>query len=209
MSAESSRSVFTCRQSSECGSASLVWDRRAFSLRFAALVSSVAIARTAFGVAPGRGGEAQAATNEEISHTAEAIHQEVELSASRMRVYEALTKAKQFDQVVRLSAAAKSGVALGNRPTEISPEVGGTFVLFGGHIAGRHIELVPHERIVQAWRTVDWKPGVYSIAKFDFVAQGSGTKLIFDHTGFPTGQGQHLAEGWRENYWEPLRKYLA
>jgi hypothetical protein len=63
--------------------------------------------------------------------------------------------------------------------------------------------------LYKAWRVVDWIPGVYSIVKFELTEQGSGTKIIFDHTGFPEGKAQHLAEGWKANYWEPLQKYLA
>ena len=95
----------------------------------------------------------------EISHSAEAIHQEPEFKASRKRVYEALTDTRQFDKVIEISGAKKVK-ALGTEPTEISTEVGGRFVLFGGHIIGRHIELVPNQRIVQAWRVADWEPGV-------------------------------------------------
>jgi activator of HSP90 ATPase len=87
--------------------------------------------------------------------------------------------------------------------------VGGTFTLFGGHIIGRHLELVPDEWIVQAWRVVAWEPGWYSIAKFELVEQGADTKIVFDHPGFPKGLGQHLAEGWKGHYWDTLRKYLA
>ncbi|HWZ52030.1 MAG TPA: SRPBCC domain-containing protein, partial [Granulicella sp.] len=54
-----------------------------------------------------------------------------------------------------------------------------------------------------------WEPGVYSIAKFELREQGSATRLVFDHTGFPNGKAEHLAEGWKANYWEPLHKYLA
>jgi len=129
--------------------------------------------------------------------------------ASRKRVYEALTDVRQFDKIVQLSGAMQSGMALGRNPTEISRQVGGAFTLFGGHITGRHIELAPDQRIVQAWRVVDWIPGVYSIVKFELTEQGSDTKIIFDHTGFPEGKAQHLAEGWKANYWEPLQKYLA
>jgi hypothetical protein len=49
--------------------------------------------------------KAWAEAREEISHTAESIHQEVVFKASRNRVYKALTDAKQFDHVVRLSDA--------------------------------------------------------------------------------------------------------
>ncbi len=152
---------------------------------------------------------AWARVEEEISAAAESIHQEVVFKASRKRVYEALIDAKQFDKVTQLSGAMQSGMSLGTKPTEISREVGGAFSLFGGHIVGRHVELVPNERIVQAWRVVNWDPGVYSIAKFQLVEQGSGTKIVFDHAGFPKGKGEHLAAGWKANYWAPLEKFLA
>jgi activator of HSP90 ATPase len=143
-----------------------------------------------------------------VSRSAETIHQEPVFEASPKRVYEALMDAKQFEKAIQLSAAVQSGMALGKEPTQISREAGGPFTLFRGHIVGRQIELVPNERIVQAWRVATWNRGVYSIAKFELMAKGSSTKLVFDHVGFPDGQGQHLAEGWKANYWEPLEKYL-
>jgi activator of HSP90 ATPase len=124
------------------------------------------------------------------------------------RVFQALTDAKQFDKVIQLGATIKT-MSLGNKPTEISRDAGGTFILFGGYVTGRHIELLPDERIVQAWRAGSWEPGVYSIAQFELTEQGSGTKLVFNHRGFPIGVGEHLATGWKINYWEPLEKFLA
>ena len=152
--------------------------------------------------------KAWAGADDEISHTAESIHQEPVFKASRKRVYEALTDSKQFDKVIQLSGVMKS-MPPGGKPTEISREVGGAFTLFGGYITGRHVELVPGERIVQAWRTGGWAPGVYSIAKFELVEQGTGTKIVFDHTGFPKGEAEVLASGWKAHYWEPLEKLLA
>jgi activator of HSP90 ATPase len=87
--------------------------------------------------------------------------------------------------------------------------VGGAFTLFGGYITGRHIELVPNQRIVQAWRTGAWPAGVYSIAKFELVEQGAGCKIVFDHTGFPKGEAESLASGWKAHYWEPMAKLLT
>src|SRR5262249_50631944 len=121
---------------------------------------------------------AWAGVEDRISHTAESIHQEPIFPASRKRVYEALTEARQFDRIVQLSGAMQSGMALGKKPTQIGRQVGGAFTLFGGHIVGRHVELVPYERIIQAWRVVDWNPGVYSIVKFELTAQGAGTKIL-------------------------------
>jgi activator of HSP90 ATPase len=152
---------------------------------------------------------AKAGTDDGVSRAAESIHQQPVFRANRQRVYQALTEARQFDKVVQLSGAMQSAMSLGSRPTEISRQLGGTFTLFGGHIVGRHLELIPNERIVQAWRVVDWNPGVYSIAKFELTDHDSGAKIVFDHTGFPEGQGHHLAAGWIAHYWEPLRKYLV
>ena len=185
-------------------------DRNQSSLRVRTTTRRQMMARTAaaFGGLALGAAHARAAVEEGISHSAEAIHQEPVFQASQKRVYEALTEAKQFDQVARLSAAMRA-MASGTKPTEISREVGGPFTLFGGYIVGRHLELVPDERIVQAWRALSWKPGEYSIVRFVLVEQGSGTKIVFDHRGFPEGQAQHLADGWSANYWEPLEKYLS
>ena len=165
----------------------------------------------AFAVGSGflRSGRAFAAVETEISRTAEAIHQEIVFKASRKRVYEALTDTKQFDRVSHMGAAAKAGAPLDKIPTEMSGAVGGTFTIFGGHIIGRQLELLPGERIVQAWRVVDWSPGIYSIARYELVEEGAVTRIKFEHTGFPTGLAEHLAEGWRGNYWEPLEKYFG
>jgi len=152
--------------------------------------------------------EAWAEAEGEISRTAESIHQEAVFEASRKRVYEGLTDTKQFDKVIQLSGVMKS-MPPGGKPTEISREVGGAFTLFGGYITGRHVELVQGERIVQAWRTGSWAQGVYSIVKFELVEQGFGTKIVFDHTGFPKGEAESLAAGWKAHYWEPLKKLLA
>ena len=91
----------------------------------------------------------------------------------------------------------------------IDPVPGGAFSMFGGLIAGRNIELVEDRRIVQAWRPTHWDPGVYSIVHFEFKALGANSTLIFDHTGFPAGDYDHLDSGWHEHYWDPLKKFFA
>jgi activator of HSP90 ATPase len=177
-----------------------LFTRRDFSLRLASLFPALGVAGTVVGSAAAA---ANGVPAEEISHTAESIHQEIVIKASRKRVYEALTDGSQFTKLTDFTDMK------GSAPANISREVGGSFSCFGGHIVGRHVELLPNQRIVQAWRVVVWKDGVYSIAKFDLKEEGADTRVVFDHTGFPTGQGEHLAGGWKEHYWEPLAKYLA
>jgi activator of HSP90 ATPase len=154
------------------------------------------------------GGPAWAATAGEISRAAESIHQEPTFTATRKRVYEALTDTRKFDQVTQASGVMKE-LAQRPEPTQISSHEGGRFVLFGGYIVGRHIELVPNELIVQAWRVGNWNRGVYSLVRFELLDLSPGTRIVFDHTGFPTGNAEHLAAGWHAHYWEPLEKILA
>jgi activator of HSP90 ATPase len=124
-------------------------------------------------------------------------------------VYRALVTSQEFDAVTRLSDATALVTAAGAKPTSISREIGGSFTLFGGYITGRNLELARNELLVQAWRARSWDAGDYSIVRFALVVDGAGTKLVFDHRGFPEGQGGHLAEGWHTHYWDPLGKFLS
>jgi uncharacterized protein YndB with AHSA1/START domain len=179
--------------------------RRTFALAaapagLAALSAGLALSARAMGAPDAADG---------LTFSAEAIHQEIGFNAPRRRVYDALTTSSQFDTVTRLSDAIKLVTAPGAQPTSISRELGGLFTLFGGYITGRNLELVSGERLVQAWRTVRWKAGAYSVVTFDLTEAGGGTKLIFDHRGFPNGEGAHLAGGWHLHYWDPVAKFLA
>jgi activator of HSP90 ATPase len=124
------------------------------------------------------------------------LHEDIDIRSSPQRIYDALLDAKQF--------AAFSGA-----PAEIDPKAGGAFSMFGGQIVGRNIELVPNERIVQAWRPTHWDPGIYSVVEFVLKPQASGTIVALDHKGFPEGEFDHLESGWRAHYWGPLKKFLA
>jgi activator of HSP90 ATPase len=175
------------------------FSRSAFTVALGGLVagvSAVAVPRAAIAQADG-----------EIFHSADAIRQVVDFDASPDRVYRALTT-DEFDHVVQLSAA-RAQMALGTTPTQIRPDPGTAFALFGGYITGRVIELVPTSRIVQAWRSGSWDAGFYSIARYDITPRGSGTRLTFTQGGFPAGEGPTLVKGWHLNYWQPLMKYLA
>lgn len=130
------------------------------------------------------------------------------MKAAPQQVYAALTDAHQFQKLELLNGAMK-GADLEAKPAKISLEPGGAFSIFADYIIGRQLELVPNVRIVQAWRVTSWDAGVYSVARFELKEQAAGAKLIFDHTGFPAGDGDHLATGWNAHYWEPLEKYLS
>jgi len=127
---------------------------------------------------------------------AEPIHQEVTIDAVPADVYAALTEATRFAEVTAAPASM-----------EASP--GGAFSLFNGMIEGRNIELASGRQIVQAWRVKNWPAGRFSLVSFGLEPDANGTRLVFDHFGFPDDDRAHLDAGWHKMYWEPLRQYFA
>ena len=45
--------------------------------------------------------------------------------------------------------------------------------------------------------------------RFELAGQGSETRLVFEHNGFPEGEEEHLTAGWQSNFWGPMTEYLA
>ena len=124
-----------------------------------------------------------------------AINQSVTIKSSPANVYNALTSAEEFSEVIGAAA-------------EIAQDEGGAFSCFDGQIVGRHIELIPNKRIVQAWRVGSWSDGAYSIVKFEITGSGTSATVDLEHTGFPEDAAEHLESGWHKMYWEPLKAYL-
>jgi activator of HSP90 ATPase len=120
----------------------------------------------------------------------------VDYKANPKRIYEALLDAKKF--------AAFTGL-----PAEIDAREGGWCSLFGGMIVARNVELVPDQRVVQAWRPAQWKPGVFSIVRFEMTSHGAASTLTIEHAGFPEGVADGLDQGWHAHYIDGLEKYFA
>jgi uncharacterized protein YndB with AHSA1/START domain len=127
----------------------------------------------------------------------ESIHQEVVIQAPPEKVYAALTQAGQFSAFT------------GGGPAEIEASAGGAFSLFGGRITGISIELDPNRRVVQAWRAENWDPGQFSLVTFELQREGDATRVVFDQAGHPPAATEHLATGWEQMYWTPLRAFLG
>jgi len=131
------------------------------------------------------------------------IHQSAWFKVAPSRVYGTLLSSAAFS-----ASTKKSFDMFTASSAKIDSVVGGTLSLFDGHITGRILELVPDQRIVEAWRVVDWPAGVYSIARFDISAESGGTRVIFEHVGFPEGLKEHLSIGWQQHYWDAMTKYF-
>ena len=104
---------------------------------------------------------------------------------------------------------SKRHAALSGEPASISREVGGSFTAWGTHISGFNLALRPGQKIVQAWRALDWWPDHYSIAIFEFTADNGGTKLDFTQIGVPAHRYEGHCRGWTQTYWTPMKEILA
>ncbi len=91
-----------------------------------------------------------------------------------------------------------------------TPKVGGKFTAWDGYISGRYIELEKGKRIVHEWTTTEWPTGYPpSVVDLTFKPTGKKTRVTMVHTKVPAEQAESYTEGWKESYWEPLRKYFA
>ena len=129
------------------------------------------------------------------------IHQEALINADPQAVYDVLTDGQKF--------AAATGM-----PAQLSDSEGETFTLFDGRVEGRQIELVPGQRIVQAWRfgaahPSCWDAGVYSVVRFTLIGQEDGTRFTIDHAGVPPEWHDHIATGYPNFYQQPLERSFA
>jgi activator of HSP90 ATPase len=124
------------------------------------------------------------------------VHREATIPAPPGRVYDLLADAEALSAL-----SGKSGAA--------ARSAGGEFTAFDGYVTGRQVELVPGERIVQAWRFPVWEPGVYSIVRFTLVPANSGTMLAIDQDGEPADWHDHVCANWPTFYLNPLVKHFT
>ena len=125
------------------------------------------------------------------------IRQEVLFKAKPQDVYEALMDSKKHSSFTGSEA-------------EISREVGGKFSVYGGGIRGKNLELVPGKTIVQEWlcETEGWPEGHYSRLQITLESAKQGTRLVMVHSGVPAASMKDIAKGWKDYYWEPMKKLL-
>jgi uncharacterized protein YndB with AHSA1/START domain len=133
------------------------------------------------------------------------IHQEAMIPARPAQVYAVLA-----------DAGALSGLSGMSGRTGRSE--GEEFSAFDGHVTGRQIELVPGERVVQAWRFPVWDPGRYSIVHFTLAPEDGETRLVIDQDGEPDGPDalgchqtwhDHLDANWPSFYLTPLTRHFS
>jgi len=95
-------------------------------------------------------------------------------------------------------------------PADIDPKPGGKFTAWDGYISGSTKEIELGRRIIQNWRTTEFsdkEPD--SVLVITFEPEGAGTRLTLQHSQIPDGTADGYEAGWRDYYFEPMKKYYA
>ncbi|MHA2163467.1 MAG: SRPBCC domain-containing protein [Candidatus Thorarchaeota archaeon] len=102
----------------------------------------------------------------------------------------------------------KHGAMTGSK-AEVEPGIDGKFTAWDGYIEGSTIEMEPGRRILQKWRTSNFPDGSPdSILEIVLEDVRKGTRVVLVHTEIPDGQAAEYEEGWREFYFEPMKRYF-
>ena len=125
------------------------------------------------------------------------IRQTVTLDATPHEIFEALLDSRKH--------AAFTGAG-----AKISRKIGGRFSVWDGYATGKTLQLKKDALIVQSWRTADFEESdpdsevTFKISKKEKKAQ-----ISFVQKNVPDEQVEDLKQGWKDFYWEPLKKFLA
>lgn len=125
------------------------------------------------------------------------IKQRVKFNAPPATVYDLLADSKKHSAVT-------------GRKATISRKIGGPFSVSGNEVSGINVDLVPGQRIVQAWRHRRFPEGIFSMAAVTLTpTRAGGTELVLTHRGVPKDLIPETEVAWREQYWSRIKAYLA
>ncbi len=112
--------------------------------------------------------------------------------------------------IYELLADSKNYSGVTGRRAAISRRIGGTFSVSGKDVSGINMDLVPGERIVQAWRHLRFLNGIFSMAAVTLnPTTDGGTELVLTHRGVPKDLISETELAWREQYWSRIKAFLA
>ena len=89
-----------------------------------------------------------------------------------------------------------------------SNKEGEGFSAWDGYISGKTIQLYPHTKIIQSWRTADFKnKDEDSELIIEIQETAEGSELLLIHKNIPEGQPDYQ-QGWIEHYFDPMKIYF-
>ncbi len=113
-----------------------------------------------------------------------------------------------LDQVYAAWLDSEEHSAMTGSPARVSAKVGGKFEAWNGYIRGKNLELEPSSRILQLWRTSEFKDSDEdSLLEVLFESAEYGTKIRILHTQLPE-HGMQYQQGWRDAYLTPMKAYF-
>jgi activator of HSP90 ATPase len=129
--------------------------------------------------------------------TQESIRMSAVLQATPARIYAAWL-------------SSKGHTAMTESPATASARLGGKFTAWDGYISGKNLELERDKRIVQSWRSTEF-PKEAPDSRLEVIIEETarGTRITLKHTGIPRGQASGYRQGWKDYYFEPMRRHFA
>jgi len=85
---------------------------------------------------------------------------------------------------------------------------GDKFDAWDGYIRGTNKKLIPHSKIIQSWRTTEFKEtDEDSLLTLHFKEIPGGCELTLHHENIPERQPNY-EQGWQEHYFTPMQEYF-
>lgn len=98
--------------------------------------------------------------------------------------------------------------AMTGSPAQVSSEVGGRFTSWDNYISGTNLEIDRKTRILQAWRTTDFKQkAADSLVEIIFQKSGDGCIVTIHHSHLGNDGGKYK-KGWEDYYFDPMERYF-
>lgn len=104
--------------------------------------------------------------------------------------------------------SSKGHTAMTGADATTTAVVGKKFTAWGGYISGTNLELIPYNKIVQAWRTTSFKD-TDEDSNLEIVLHETKekTKLTLTHSNIPK-DGEDYKKGWEDFYFKPMKDYF-
>lgn len=91
---------------------------------------------------------------------------------------------------------------------KITRTVGDNFLVWDGYIKGINLELDPKKRILQSWRTTEFKKDQDdSVVEINLVDVSGGCEITLHHSHLSEVDSKYK-QGWEDHYFTPMKEYF-
>jgi uncharacterized protein YndB with AHSA1/START domain len=106
--------------------------------------------------------------------------------------------------------SAEHSRMIGAAYVSVEERVGSEYSERDSHVTGEILELEPGRRIVQSWRTTDFRSS-HPDSRLELHLRDvpGGCEVMILHTEIPEGLAAKYEEGWRTHYLLPMARYFG